>query len=59
MARYKYTGNKNPVDYTNKISVGGKDVELGGEAVELTEAQYNSLKDRYVLEREHTPKAQA
>lgn len=50
MATYKYTGNRNAVDYTNEIVLaGGKTVPLGGTA-EFSDSEYDSLKERFVLE---------
>jgi uncharacterized membrane protein len=57
MARYKYLGNKNPVDSTNQIILdksalppekGG--VWVLGEIAELTYTQYLQLRDLFVLE---------
>jgi hypothetical protein len=57
MASYKYVGNQNGVDYTTELVLETdeegrrtKSLVLGGEAQELTDEQYDQLKERYILE---------
>ena len=51
MSLYRYTGNANPADHTEALVTDAGRIELAGPPLEMTEAQYQAVPKRYILDK--------